>query len=181
MVVIMGIVFRENYVNFNQISDVTLLDINDVLVKNDIFIDLGDDSSNDWAGYSYWLCKYYNNSDEKLISSFVYVVTWFMTGNPIDINPNFKSNDYYKNDRIIDECLIIYNKLVDSYDDLKVEDLCESLIERIYNFYVNNYMKFIRKTERFNCVITYKDMELLDNVKGNNRTEKLLNLLHNNY
>lgn len=174
----MDIIFKEKYVNFNQISDVTLLNINDVLIEDDIFIDLGDDFCNDWAGYSYWLCKSLGGLDDKAISSFVYVITWFMTSNPIDINPNFKSSKYYKNEKIIESCLDIYNDLLKLNYDSEIV-LCKNLIESIYSFYIEFHENFIKKTERLNCILTYKDMKLLDNIDGDNRTDKIIHLLHN--
>ena len=39
----MDIIFKEKYVNYNQISDVDLMKIYDVLIENDISLELGDE------------------------------------------------------------------------------------------------------------------------------------------
>ena len=53
----MDIIFKDKYVKYSQISSVTLLEINDFLIENDISLELGDNFCNDWAGYSYFYCK----------------------------------------------------------------------------------------------------------------------------
>ena len=171
----MEIIFRKKFVKYNQISDVNIVDIHNLLIENGITLELNDEFSNDWAGFSYYYCKSLNELDEKTISSFVYIITWMMTSNAIDIYPNSKSNTFFKNSKIIDECLGIYNELYDKYDS--EIDLCKELFDKIYDFYLNNYKKFIKKSERINCVITYQELELLDKVDGNSRNEKLENLL----
>ena len=167
--------------NYNQIFDVSLMDINDVLIENDTYIllELGDNFNNDWAGFSYWACKQKNELDEEAISSFVYIITWFMTGNPIEINPHFRSDKYYKNDRILNECLKIYNSLLDKCDS-EVE-LCKDLFAGIYQFYVLHHEEYIKSDIRVNCLLTYKEMELFDAIEGDSRSHKLKILLDNYY
>lgn len=175
----MDIIFREKYVNYNQICDVSLVEIYELLSNNNIELDLGDDFSNDWAGYSYYYCKKLNELDERTISSFVYIITWFMTGNPIEINPNFKSNVYYKNDKILDKCLKIYDEIFYKYDS-EVE-ICDALFKEIYHLYVENHKNYVKKSERLNCLLTYEHMELFDKLPCNSRSEKLELLLRNYY
>ena len=170
-------IFQNEYINFNQISDVSLLDINSILLENGIELDLNDKFCNDWAGYSYYYCKTLNELDAKQISSFIYIITWFMTNNPIEINPNFKSEDYYKNDRIIVKCLNIYNHLIE--EDISDIDLCKKLFNKIYAFYLNIPEEFVKKSERINFVLSYHEMELFERVEGKNRSDKLRNLLNN--
>lgn len=171
----MDIVFREEYVNYDEIDDVDLNDIESVLIKNKIPIELGDSSSNDWAGYSYYYCKEKNELDEETISSFVYIITWFMTGNPIEIFPNLTSSIYYKNTDIISHCLKIYNDIVKKYESNI--SLCEQLFIGIYDFYVQFHDLFKKKSERMNCVLTYSDMKLFNNVEGKSRSDKIKTLL----
>lgn len=175
----MKILFRDNYVNYNQISDISLMEINDVLIEDNIFLELGDGFNNDWAGYSYYYCKSLGELDDKAISSFVYIINWFMTGNPIEVNPHFKSNVFYKNNLIINECLEIYNNILDDYDS-EIE-LCSVLFKEIYKFYLGNYMKYAKKTERINCVLTYHEFELFDKIPSNNRSDKMRILLNSYY
>lgn len=171
----MEIIFKDKYVNYNQISDIPLLQINNILIKNDIFLELGDDFTNDWAGYSYYYCKISNNLDEQTISSFVYIITYFMTGNALNINPHFECDKYYKNDAILTECLDIYNNLFNKYSD-EVQ-LCKNLFIQIYEFYVNNCGKYVKRSERMNCLLSYKDMRLFDKIQGESRSDKLKYLL----
>lgn len=173
----MDFIFKDNYVNYNQIRpNVSLMDINDVLIENDIFIELGDNSTMDWAGYSYYFCKTLGRLDDQTISSFVYVITYIMTGNPVDIVPNIKSDIYYKNDSILIDCLNIYNNLLDKYED-DVVKLCFLLFENIYYFYINNHEKYIKKSERMNCLLTYKDNILFNKITGKSKSDKLKFLL----
>lgn len=172
----MEIIFREKYVNYNQISNVSLVEINNVLMENDIFLELGDECSNDWAGYSYYYCKSLDELDDKAISSFVYIITWFMTGNPIEINPYVKSNVFYKNNLLINECLDIYNNILNNYDS-EIE-LCKVLFKKIYEFYLNNHKRYVKKTERISCVLTYHEFELFNKVPSHNRSDKMRILLN---
>ena len=173
----MEIIFKKKYVNYSEISDIKLVDINDVLLDNDIFLELGDNYCNDWAGYSYYYCKLWNELDEETISSFVYVITWIMTGNPIDICPNFKSDTYYKNGKIINKCLNIYNYLLGKHDS--EISLCSDLFRNIYDFYKTSHEKYTKKTERVNFVLSYYELRLFEKVDGDNRSDKMRNLLNN--
>ena len=175
----MEIIFRKKYVNYNQISNITLLEINDLLIDNNLFLDIGDNFCNDWAGFSYYYCKKFNELDDKAISSFVYVITWFMTSNPIEIYSNFKSETYFKNDKILLSCLNIYRDIL-NYCDSNIE-ICKELFERIYLFYTSNYKNYLKRSERMNCLLTYKDMMLFNNVEGKSRSDKLKTLLDNYY
>lgn len=170
-----NIIFRDSYVNYNQISNVSLMQIHDVLLDNNIMIELGDDFYNDWAGYSYYYCKNLNKLDEKAISSFVYIITWFMTGNPIEINPNFKSSKYFKNDKIISKCLELYDKLcILTTDEVNI---ASQLVILIHEFYVTNYEKFLKRSERISTILTYKEKELLNMINGESYGDKINNLL----
>lgn len=171
-----NLIFRDNYVNYNQISNVTLMQIHDVLLDNDIMIELGDDFYNDWAGYSYYYCKDLNKLDEKAISSFVYIITWFMTGNPVEINSNFKSSKYFKNDKIISECLVLYDKLCELCNSDKLS-VASQLVIFIHEFYVKNYEKFLKRSERISTILTYKEKELLNMIDGESYGDKINNLL----
>lgn len=176
----MRVIFREQYVNYNQISDVSLMDIHNMLLDDDnISINIGDKFANDWAGYSYYYCKTLDELDEITTASFAYVISWFMTGNGVDINLNFKSDYYYKNDKIVIACLEIHDEVVKNYDS-EVE-MCKEFFDRVYDFYINNHKKYVKVTERINCLVSYKELELLDNIEGNNRSEKIRILLENYY
>ena len=175
----MEIVFREKYVDYSKISDVNLMDIHNLLLDDNISIELGDKFANDWAGYSYFYCKSLGKLDKIKIASFVYVISWFMTGDGIDIYSDFKSDYYYKNDKIIIECLKIHDELLDIYDS-EVE-LCRRLFNRIYSFYSKNVEEYVKLTERINCLVSYKELELLDGISGDNRSEKIRILLENYY
>lgn len=175
----MDIVFRDKYVTYDQISDVSLMEINDVLVENDIYIELDDKSINDWGGYAYYYCKSLHQLDEQTTCSFVYIITWFMTGDAIDINPKIKSNKYYKNSMIMTKCLGIYSFL--SKGNYSEIELCKHLFEDIYDFYVYNHEDYIKKSEKINCVLTYKDLELFNKVNGNTYGEIISILLDNYY
>ena len=170
----MEIIFREKYVEYNEISDVQLENIEKVLIANNIDIEL-DNSINDWVGFSYYYCKSLDELDEETICSFIYIITWFMTGDAIDINSDFKSEKYYKNDKIINDCLNIYNNFINKYDS--EIDLCKNLFEEIYNLYKIHHRRYVKKTERINFVLTYYELKLFESVEGKNRTEKLKNLL----
>ena len=102
-----------------------------------------------------------------------------MCGDGFNINPNIKSDKYYINDRIIDECLKIYNHSISLF--ASEVSFCHELFLSIYNFYVEHHEEYIRKSERISCLLTYKDMKLLDMVGGENRSEKIRNLLHYYY
>lgn len=172
----MNIDFRDKYVDYNEICDVTLLQIHDVLLKDDnISLELGDDASN-WAGYLYYLCKQHNKLDDKAIASFVNVITWIMTGVNVDIFDNFESDKYYKNDKILVECSKIYYKLVNENES--VIDLCKKLVNETYNWYEKNHEDFIRKTERISCILSYKEMELFNKIEGESYGDKLVYLLN---
>ena len=179
-----NIIFRDRYVNFNQISRVTLMEIHNILIEYDIELELNDEFNNDWAGFSVWyyvtncnsLCK---DIDKETLSSFVYIITWFMTGNPVEIYSNFKSSNYYKNDKILVECLDIYDNLLKEYDS--EIDICNNLINHIYHFYIDNHYDFLKRSERMNCLLTYKDLELFNKVEGKSSSDKLKTLLNNYY
>ena len=174
------IFFRDNYIEYNQISNVDLMDIYNLLMDNDdVSIELGDKFANDWAGYSYFYCKSLNELDEITITSFAYIISWFMTGNGIDIHTDFKSDYYYKNDKIILECLKIHDNLLDKFDS-KIE-FCKEFFNRIYTFYLTDSKKYMKLTERINCLVSYKELELLDDIDGDNRSEKIRVLLDNYY
>lgn len=172
----MDIIFKEKYVNYTQISTVSLMDINDMLINNNIYLELGDNSTNDWAGYSYYYCKELNELDNLAISSFTYIITWFMTGNPINVPIYIKSDKYYKNDKIINECLKIYNDLYEKYEDSEVK-LCKKLFKKIYKFYLNNSADFLKRTERMNILLTYKDLELFEKLPSNSNSDKIKYLI----
>ena len=155
----MEIIFRDKYVNYNQIFNISLMEIHDMLIENDISIELGDGFCND--------------------CSFVYIITWFMTSNPIEINPNAKSSRYYKNDKILMECLKIYDDLINKYDS--EVDICDKLLKSICHFYVDNHRDYLKKSERMNCLLTFEEMKLFDNIDGNSRSDKLTVLLNNYY
>ena len=175
----MEIIFRDKYVNYNQISDVSLMTIHDILMDNDIDIGIGDNFANDWAGYSYCYCKSLNELDDITIASFVYVISWFMTGDAIDINDSFKSDYYYKNNMIVIACLDILDDVISEFDS--EIDICKEFFKRVYSFYLSNHRNYIKLTERVNCLISYKELELLDNIDGDNRSEKIRILLDNYY
>ena len=173
-------IFRENYVNYDEISNVDLMDIHNILLDNDIVsIKLGDKFANDWAGYSYYYCKTKGELDDKCIASFVYVMSWIMTGDAIDIYSDFKSDYYYKNDKILIECMKILDSIFEDYDS--IIHLCEKFFERVYSFYLDNVDDFIKLTEQINCLVSYRELELLDNIKGKSRSEKIRILLDNYY
>lgn len=172
----MDIIFKDKYVKYSQISSVTLLEINDFLIENDISLELGDNFCNDWAGYSYFCCKK-NDFDDISASAFVYIITWFMTANAIEILSDIKCEQYYKINKIIEDCLEIYNVLVLDYND--EESLCESLFIKIYLLFLNDYERYIKRTERMNCLLSYKDKEKFDKVNGKSRSDKLKYLLDN--
>ena len=177
---IMDIIFRDKYVKYNQISDVSLLEINDFLIKNDnISLELGDNFSNDWAGYSYYYCKNTYGFDDITASAFVYIITWFMTGNAVDIDSTIKCEQYYKLNKIIEYCLNVYNQLYVQYES-EIE-LCKILFERISLLFLKNNDLYLKKTERLNCLLTYKDMELFDKLEGKSRSDKLKYLLNEYY
>lgn len=176
---VMDIIFREKYVKYNQMYNVTLLEINDYLIKNDISIELGDDFCNDWAGYSYYYGKKISEFDEITTNAFVYVITWFMTGNAIEINQNIKCSQYYKIDKIIKDCLDRYNQYSLDYDS--EIDLCKLMFVDINLLFSQNSELYLKRTERLNCVLNYKDMELFNNIKGESISDKLKVLLDNYY
>lgn len=174
------IIFRKKYVNYNQISNVTLMEINDFLISHEVYVALGDDFSNDWAGYCYYFCKSLDKLDDYAISSFTYIITWFMTSNPISFP--FKNNNYYKNEKIMSECLKIYENLISDYDS--EVDLCKKLFKEIYGFYLNDVDKYLKKTERMNCILTYKDMLLFEKIPCDSRSDKmkiLIDYYYNNH
>lgn len=171
----MEIIFREKYVNYNQISDVQLMDINDMLIANNMYLELGDKFTNDWAGYCYYYCKSLDEMDRLTISSFAYIITWFMTGNPINVPIYLKSDKYYKNDKIISECLKIYNNLYEKYES-EVE-LCKELFKQIYDFYLTDSKNYLKRTERINILLTYKDLKLFDNISKDSRSDNMKILL----
>lgn len=175
----MEIIFRDNYVNYDQISNVSLMAINDILTENDIYMELGDNFTNDWGGYAYYYCKSLNQLDEQTICSFVYLITWFMTGDAIDINPKIKSNKYYKNSMIMTKCLGLYSFL--SKENYSEIELCKHLFEDIYEFYVYNHEEYIKKSEHMNTVLTYKDMKMFKKINGKTNAEIIHILLENYY
>lgn len=175
----MNLIFEKEYVNYNQITNVDLLDINEILIENDLFLDIGDDFCNDWAGYCFYYCKKQNELDDKTIASFIYIITGIMTGVPIEFYPNFKSETYYKNEKILSYCLELYNNVIKYYNN--TIDICKELFERIYLFYVSNHKDYMKRSERINCLLTYNDMKLFDNVEGKSRSDKIKTLLNNYY
>lgn len=180
----MEIIFRDKYVSYNQIFNISLMEIHDMLIENDISIELGDGFCNDWGGFAYWYISSYCKSigktiDKETISSFVYIITWFMTSIPIEINPNAKSSRYYKNDKILMECLKIYDDLINKYDS--EVDICDKLLKSICHFYIDNHRDYLKKSERMNCLLTFEEMKLFDNIDGNSRSDKLTVLLNNYY
>lgn len=180
----MDIIFKNNYVNYNQIFNITLMEIHDLLIENGISLELGDGFCNDWGGFAYWyILKYCDANDKDIdketISSFVYIITWFMTSNPIEIDPNIKSSRYYKNDKILVECLKIYDALTRKFDS--EIDICSKLLKSICDFYINRHEEYLKKSERMNCLLTYKELELFDKIDGKSRSDKLTVLLNNYY
>ena len=173
----MEIIFREHYVEYNEISEVSINDIKEVLNDNSVSITLGDGFNNDWCAYAYYYCKSLNQFDEETINSFVYIITWFMTGNPIDIT--LKSSEYFKNDLIFNDCLTLYEQILEKSDSPKL--ICKELFKKIYDFYLNNSEKYIKKSERINCVLTYKELRMLNNIPCKNKTDKIRFLLRNYY
>lgn len=179
-----NIIFRDKYVQYEQVSKVKLIDIHNCLINNGISLELNDGFINDWAGFAYWYFMKNNftfgkSVDKRTISSFVHIITWFMTGVTIEIYDDFVSSKYYKNDKILDECLKIYNKLLNEYDS--EIDICNNLINHIYHFYIDNHDKYIKKSEHMNCLLTFEDMDLFDKVEGKSNSDKLKTLLNNYY
>ena len=44
-----------------------------------------------------------------------------------------------------------------------------------------NVEEYVKLTERINCLVSYKELELLDGISGDNRSEKIRILLENYY
>ena len=95
-----------------------------------------------------------------------------MTGNPINVPTYFKSSLYYKNELILEDCLKLYDSIVDIYDS-EVE-LCNALFKLIYQFYLEHHEEYLKRTERINCLFTYKDMELFNKLPAKSRSDKLI-------
>lgn len=175
----MYLIFRDKFVKYNQIDDVELMDINDLLIENNIYLPLGDESSYDWAGYAYYYCKSLNELDNRTISSFVYIITWIMAGEAINVPPYFNSRMYYKNDLILEDCMKLYDSLDELYDS-EIE-LCKYLFKTIYSYYIEHHEKYLKKTERVNGILTYKDMILFEKLPVESRSDKIKLLLDNYY
>lgn len=148
----------------NEIND---KDLQEFLRENSIFLDIADNSAR-WCAFAQYYGRKYNLSDLEA-ASFSNMISIFMTG----MSCSAGTEIYFKEEKIEYTILDYYNKQQFEKEIDRIKDL----FYFIFNLYQNDISNYEFQDFRLEFRVSQNTMNKFHSVEGDNKKEKLLNLL----